>query len=198
MDQESTNGAQIRIIVDTLLVDKDLQSKLIEHLENDWLVDEVPSYYYLFSGENSWSDNILNERVTISYGSKKQNIEVMFPYFMFSWESYHSEMNNIGNVPAVSKEIFTELKLIFNSKEQSCRTLTGELAVQLIRDDYSKYLYIRKDLLLDYIKKQGLSLTWYEYGTRNGGFKQGDQKLDPSYKDFRYVRRMLRKGSIGH
>jgi hypothetical protein len=104
---------------------------------------------------------------------------------MFSWESYHSNINDIGNVPVVSKEIFTELNLTFNVKEQSCRTMTGELAVQLIRDDYSKFLYIRRDFLLDYLERNGFSLVWYEYGTRNGGFKSGDQKLDPAYIDFR-------------
>lgn len=190
MNQESSNGPQIRIVVDSILVEKTFEDKLIDYLESNWLTDEVPSQYYLFSGESSWSDNIINEGIAITYGAEKQSMEVIFPYFMYSWESYHSEMNNIGNVPVISKEIFTELGLAFDVKEQSCRTMTGELVIQLVRDDYSKFLYIKKDLLLDYLKKHGLSLVWHEYGTKNGGFKQGDQKLDPAYKDFRYVRRM--------
>jgi hypothetical protein len=191
INQESSNDAQIRIVVDTLLVDKKFEDRLIDYLENQWFMNEVPSYSYLFSGEASWSNNILNEETTITYGSEEQNIKVVFPYYMFSWESYHSQMNDIGNVPIISKEIFTELGLTFNVKEQSCRTMTGELAVQLIRDEYSKYLYIRKDFLLDYLERHGLSLVWYEYGTRNGGFKlQDDKKLDPPYIDFRSITTM--------
>ena len=190
INQESSNDARISIFVDALLVKTQYVDKLTDYLENHWFTHEASSYYYLFSGEIAWSNNIVHEERTITNESDKQEIEVVFPYSVFSWESYHSEMNDIGNIPSICRGIFTESGLTFNVKEQCCSTAVGELAVQLIQDDFSKYLYIRKDFLLDYLKKHGLSLVWYEYGTRNGNLKRDAQKLDPPLADFRSTRIM--------
>lgn len=190
INQESSNDARISIFVDALLVKTQYVDKLTDYLENHWFTHEASSFYYLFSGEIAWSNNIVHEERTITNESDNQEIEVVFPYSMFSWESYHSEMNDIGNAPYICRGIFTELGLIFNVKEQFCSTAVGEGAVQLIRDDFSKYLYIRKDFLLDYLKKHGLSLVWYEYGTRNGSLRRDTQKLDPPFVDFRSTRIM--------
>jgi len=190
MNQEASNKARIDIYTDALLASTHNIDKLTGYLNKNRFTHEAHGFYYIFAGEIAWSDNIVYEETTITNECDKQKIEIIFPYSMFSWESYHSEANNIGSVPFICRRIFTDLGLIFNVKDQSCRTTAGELAVRLVQDDYSKYLYIRKDLLLGYLKKYGLSLIWYEYGTRNGGFRQGDQKLDPSYMDFRSTRVM--------
>lgn len=190
MNQEASNKARIDIYTDALLTSTHNIDKLTEYLNKNRFIHEAHSFYYIFAGEIAWSNNIVYEERTMTNENDKQKIEVIFPYSMFSWESYHSETNNVGSVPFVCRRIFTDLDLMFNVMDQSCRTTEGELAVRLVQDDYSKYLYIRKDLLLGYMKKYELSLIWYEYDIRYGGSKQGDQKLDPSYTDFKSTKVM--------
>ena len=66
-------------------------------------------------------------------------------------------------------------------------TATGKLATRLVWDDYSRYLYIRKDILDQFANSHGMTLLWIEQISKYGDFGKHDSTLNPTFKDFQYV-----------
>jgi hypothetical protein len=64
------------------------------------------------------------------------------------------------------------------------------MAASYIGDDYSRHFYIRKDLLLKFLRKYNLMLVWHEIGTRYGNVGKSKKELNPSFKDFCSVEQM--------
>lgn len=183
LEQEGINNTRINIYVDALLVKNKFIKQLLTFSKSNYLTYDAPHYYYLFGGEIPWSKNFYCDNDYIEIGNEE--IEVLFPYSWYSWESYHSEMNDIDSVAFVSKSIALYLELKYDLRNLFYYTNDGKLATKYIWDDYSHYLYIRKDLMSKFIMKHDLSLIWYERGSRYGDFGEMDTKLNPSYKDFK-------------
>lgn len=183
LHQKGSNDTRIDIHVSAFLINKEHAESFLKYLDNNFFHWRVPEFYYLFCGEIPWSKNIVYEKEVVEL--ENNEVEIYFPFLWYTWESYHSQMNNIGNIPFVSDKIAEDLNLNYNVPNLSYYTQNGQLATKFIWDDYSHYLYVRKDLLLEFTEMHDLSLVWYEYGSRYGDFGKGDTKLDPSFKDFK-------------
>jgi hypothetical protein len=88
---------------------------------------------------------------------------------LLDWGSYHSIQNAIGGVPFVSKEIAENL--ILNTENLSFYDKDGKRCTKYIWDDYSHFLFIKKDVLQSYIDVNKYNLVWCETGTRYGIWK---------------------------
>jgi hypothetical protein len=189
LKQKGNNDTRIDIFLTALLVDRETKALLLKLLDRNFLRLYNPEYYYLFGGEIPWSKIIVPENQIEETGKTK--IEIQFPYFWYSWESYHSEMNDIGNIPFVSNRIAKSLNLTFDAKTFSYYTEDGQLATKYIWDEYSHFLFIRKELLSNFVRMHNLALILYESGSRYGDFGKTDTKLKPALKDFKSTSPLL-------
>jgi len=182
---------KIRLTSDfeSFLVKSSDASKLLKHLNspskelNSRI--EIPQYYYLFCGEASWSDNIDEKEEYRDISTKGKKFSINYPYFWYSWESYHSDLNDIGTIPLISKSMARQLNLKLNLGNFSFCDNTGSQATMYIGDDYSHFFYIRKDLLMQYLEKNSLQMVYYEFSAKYGNWGEFDHtKYNPQYKDF--------------
>jgi len=110
---------------------------------------------------------------------KIPGIRVELPDRSFSWESYHSAINDFSGFLIPSASIISALKLCTWNREVDFRDPTGKLAT-LYReergknwhDDSDKFLYIREDCLRSYLRKTRQTLVWCNWGERSWADKQ--------------------------
>ena len=101
LDQTGRGDTKLLLYVDTVLIDKkEAESVSRLYLKNfsDYRISE---HYYLFGGEISWSKNLPDRNPQIQVGNK--DIYIVYPFDYYTWESYHSKCNDIGNMPFLSK-----------------------------------------------------------------------------------------------
>lgn len=185
LDQTGRGDTKFLLHVDTVLIDKkEAESVSRLYLKNfsDYRISE---HYYLFGGEIPWSRNLPDWNPKIQVGNK--DIHIVCPFNYYTWESYHSKCNDIGNVPFLGKTIAQECELQFDASSMSYFTASGELATRLVWDNYSRYLYIRKDILDLFANSNGMTLLWIEKISKYGDFGKHDSTLNPTFKDFQYV-----------
>lgn len=186
LEQKNDNKTRIYIDVNTRLIDNKFVKPFIEYyFEKKSHFREIPEYLYLFAGEIPWSRNINREMEMIELQSK--HVEMYFPFLFYFCEPSRSQINDIGYIPFVSPSIAKELQLRYNVRDVSYYTSDGEPATKFAWDEYSHYLYLRKDLLVEFMKKHHLSLIWIEQGSRYGDYGEIQSTLNPSLKDFRSV-----------
>ena len=183
LSQENDSHEKLDIFLNTLFIDNKNTDFFAEHLKKGGGYYNSPEFYYLFAGEIAWSRNIYYESESFEIESK--DIEVLYPYSWYNWESYHSKQNNIGSFPFVSKQIAKNL--IFNTKDLSFYDKNGKRCTKYIWDDYSHFLYIKKDILEIFMNDKKYELVWCETGTRYGEYGNRETKLNPSFMDFTYV-----------
>lgn len=92
-----------------------------------------------------------------------------------------------GSAPFLSKQIAQSLKLYYNVKDLSFYSQDGQQCTKYLWDDYSHFLYIKKDLLIKFLKDNNFGLVWYETGTRYGEFGKHETKLNPPFMDYKYA-----------
>ena len=161
--------------------------------------------YYTYLGEVPWSCRYGSD-VRTSTGAPKRMRERAFDYYAsgrwktgipveaatrhWGWESYHSELNQVGGVdfPAPVLAEFLDLRSAGGSADLIDQA--GKVAATLVRVAPgpafgSHYLYIRRDLLNRYLLAGGLQLVravWGERTMHYDFFKSGhisDDQRDP-------------------
>jgi hypothetical protein len=92
-------------------------------------------------------------------------------------------MNDIGNVPFLSKAICHEYDLRYDI--QSLTFFDKEEVVsKYYQDKSSNYYFIKRNHLNKFLKKHGLSLVWREFIYKYGEFGLNEKKgLKPSYNE---------------
>ncbi len=185
--QQSTNDIRIDINVDAILLPQGKAKKALDILNNseENLFDHyIEQYYYLFNGEIPWSKLIQTMKINELFEGP-QKLSFYSPFAWFSWESYHSRMNDIGNVPFLTKAICDEFKLkydiesfTFFDKREAC--------TKYYYGNFSHYLFIKEKYIKKLLKKNNLSLIWCEFGYKYGNFgSRNKRQLDPSTSRFR-------------
>ncbi len=185
LDQKGRDDTRISIYLESVMVQHENTMKAKKLYLGGRFDHWISEHYYLFGGEIPWSINLPPREPKVRVGNKE--ITVIYPFDRFTWESYHSKCNDIGNVPFVNKKLALECNLNFDVPNMSYHTSTGQLATKLLWDDYSKFLFIRKDILEQFLKRHGLTLLWIEQSQNYGDFGTYKSDLKPSYKNFFYV-----------
>ena len=143
--------------------------------------------HYKFAGEIPWSTRF-GSMLRTSTGRSRTHIEEAFqqyesgqrqlgisvevPTFDFSWESYHSTLNQESGISILAPAICNSLKLVNHAQEwdlherNGCRaTLYSES--RRTNDAFDiRLLYIREDLLKEYAEQTGQELVWFVWGER--------------------------------
>ncbi|MCP4405574.1 MAG: hypothetical protein GY801_50755 [bacterium] len=183
LEQQGDEGARMYVEVNTRLIRNECVDLFMEsYPPQDFYFRDTPEHPYLFAGEIPWGQNIKREADIIEIHGK--DVEIYFPFLFYFWEPTRSQINDIGYIPFVSPSIAKEFRLQYNVRDVSYYTSKGEIATKFLWDDYSRYLYIRKDVLVKFMEKHNLSLIWLERGSRYGNYGKMKTTLKPSLKDF--------------
>jgi hypothetical protein len=153
--------------------------------------------HYTYAGEIPWSQNFAAD-LRDSHGKAKPDERPAFsihdgrhwlpgtpveiPAYGFAWESYHSELNQVGGITVLAPVLCEKFGLCnrrgeWDLYDQSGRLATAYREFKGPHDTFrSKLLYLRADLMANYLASE-LDLVWLVWGERNCHFKNFDSEL---------------------
>lgn len=185
--QQSTNDISIDISVDAILLPKEKAIEALDILNNseDNRCEHYnEEYYYLFNGEIPWG-KLIQAREVGELFDEPEKLSFYSPYAWFSWESYHSRMNDIGNVPFLTKSICDEFNLKYDIESFTFFD-NGEACTKYYHDNFSHYFFIKEKHIREFLNKNNLSLIWCEFGYKYGDWgSKNKRQLDSSTNRFR-------------
>jgi hypothetical protein len=150
-------------------------------------VPEPADDYYTYAGEIPWSPfyaddfRLVNGRARrhlsrmlerFSGGRWIGTGQVEVPVHRWSWESYHSALNQVSGVEFPAAALCDQLGLVnhngsFDLRDQAGRQASVYREFEVAdRHGHSNLLYLRKDLLEQYLAVTGQTLVWVPWGER--------------------------------
>ena len=189
-----------------VLVDLDNKDDLIstfndvEYPGNDAIPEEHKGYY-TYAGEIPWSTRFgtflrssdksdprdVQDAFSSWTGERQVGIPVEIPIWRFCWESYHSELNSVGNIITLAPALCEKLKLTNRRGEWDLYDSDGNVATlyrEAPTNDISyqaDLLYIRTDLLHKYLNATDQTMVWLLWGER--GFKEYHAEMTMRFRD---------------
>ncbi|MDO8630108.1 MAG: hypothetical protein Q7R41_06400, partial [Phycisphaerales bacterium] len=150
-------------------------------------IPEPTGDYYTYGGEIPWSDRFgsnirgpngevrRDEREAFEHhdGSQwKPGIPVEIPVCRFAWESYHSQLNQVSGIEVPAPALCQHFGLVNRRGEWDLYDAKGHLATAYRKFEdapvtlSTQLIYIRCDLLADYLEKTRQTLVWLLWGER--------------------------------
>lgn len=143
--------------------------------------------YYSYAGEIPWSSNFArplrgsngkakrdHQRAFVLHDGRRwlPGIAVEVPAYGFAWESHHSSLNQVSNITVPAPALCERLRLSHRQHEwdlydrrQNLATMYREFKED--RDTFrSNFLYLRADLMAEYLARTNQSLVWFTWGER--------------------------------
>lgn len=191
IEEGTTDPRRIFTFLRGLLVDpsdiEDLEELLIEtRYPGNRQVPEPDEDVYTYAGEIPWSerygpylrdeDGSADRNVKRAFGSEHEarpdGVPVEVPTHKYGWESHHSEMNQVSNVLFPAPALCERLNLVNHSRTLDLYDEDGNRAT-LYRTFHadnavfdSRLLYVRADLIVEYLEATGSELVWIPWGER--------------------------------
>jgi hypothetical protein len=148
--------------------------------------------YYTFAGEIPWSEHFgtglrdadgkakRNEEAAFSIHDGHQwvpGITVEIPTHGYAWESYHSALNQVSGIDVPAPALCDQLGLCNRQGQWDLYDPLGRLATVYREskgagDSFrSSLLYLRADLMAEYLSEDDLDLLWFVWGERGFYYK---------------------------
>ena len=209
--QAGSHGRETRTFLRSALVEErhsELLRELVEQ-HTDWHdsgLSEPPHDSYTYMGEIPWSArfgaDLRNRRgksarqmdgAFFGYGKGRwTEIAVEVPVRSWAWEDYHTELTQISNIDFPSPSICEALGLVNHDESLDLFDPDGRLAT-LFREwpnesegfFGSHLLYIRQDLIVEYLNRTSQRLVWMSSGERTLDYKLLNQTNDPAVQGAR-------------
>ncbi|MGJ5068871.1 NACHT domain-containing protein [Bradyrhizobium oligotrophicum] len=172
-------------------------------------IPEPGDDHYTYAGEIPWSNHfarrlrdadgtagpdIENGFVVFENGRWTDGIPIEIPACGYAWESYHSELNQVGRTTVLAPALSQRLELVNHQGEWDLYEETGGLATiyrefRGANDSFnSRLLYLRADLLRTYLSPDQ-DFLWLLWGERNFHSKAFDSKLREAFTDHSHIHR---------
>jgi len=175
-----------------LLVRQDRVAKIltvfntIEYPGNN-AIPEPQKDHYTYAGEIPWSPRFgsalrsptgrarrdQREAFVLHDGKRwLPGIAVEVPAYEFSWESHHSTLNQVSGITVPAPALCERLRLSHRGGEWDLYDRTGRIATiyrefKADTDTFgSSLLYLRADLMAEYLARTGQTLVWFVWGER--------------------------------
>lgn len=172
--------------------------------------------YYTFAGEIPWSQQfatalrdvngnaVRDMREAFDHHDGKEwvkGVEVEVPVCRFSWESYHSELNQISGVHVPAPSLCESLGLSNRKGEWDFYDPSGQIATvyrefkesdETIRSDL---FFMRADLMAQYLGDE-FDLLWLVWGERNLDYKEmasSRPDIQDAFRGRRHIHKFSRK-----
>lgn len=177
-------------------------------------IPEAYDDHYTYAGEIPWSDRFgptlrgddgsgkrnIQKALRLSYEGQSSGVEVEVPSHQYSWESYHSEMNQVSGVYFPAPAVCDRLNLINHS-----RTLdlfdSDDNQASVYRTFHpsdavfpSRLLYMRADLIDDYIESTEQTIIWTPWGERqlkHDEFQANEEIIARPIRNYEHVHKDL-------
>jgi len=144
---------------------------------------------------------VLGRKSATGKWRRKPGVQVEIPVCGFSWESYHSIVNDYSGFDVPAPAISNYLGLNYRNQSVELFDRNGKRATIFmklsdIENHHSAHLlYLRKDLLEKYITHTGQTIIWAIWGERSMNYKVferayvHEQKLDAIYQQYKHIHR---------
>lgn len=214
-----TDERQVFSFLRSVFVDTQDADKLIAIFgEQDYpgnsAIPEPYEEHYIYAGEIPWSHRygtITKNSSNIPQPDKREAFEyyennkwdsmisVEVPVQRFSWESYHSELNQTSGIIVPSPALCHHLKLVNHKSDWSLFDSKGQRAsmyceFKLDQSTYGSSLaYLRNDLLEKYLKDTNQTLIWMIWGERGFGVPTGNTQdgMRSVYSKYQHIHKKL-------
>lgn len=154
---------------------------VLEYPGND-AIPEEPSYYYTYAGEMPFSsipglpvaDEQEGDRAEHMVSADRwsnNGIVVDIPVQQYSWESYHSVVNQNSGASLPSKLLCEALSLRYRANKWDLHDASGVASLYREVGEYDSQIsgtfsYLRRDLLDRYLAQSDKALVWLMWGER--------------------------------
>jgi len=187
LEQSAADDRQVFSFLRGVLVesgDVDRLCTLFAGLEypGNHAIPDMPNYYYTYAGEMPFSsvpglpaadeqDDGSYERMVSADRWSDNGVPVEIPVQRYSWESYHSAMNQTSGVVLPAKEICEALNLGYRANKWDLHDASGVASLYREVGEYESqasgsFSYLRRDLLDNYLTQSGKTLVWLMWGER--------------------------------
>lgn len=183
-----TYSREVWTFLRALLLKDDVIGRLRQRIEKTAYLGNhrIPSAaddYYTFAGEVPWSTRygaVLRRRDGSAkrhldnamewYSPTRTSYRVEVPVHYWAWESHHSELNQVSGVKFPAPALCEHSNLRSQDASFDLRDASGRTA-SLYREidgatSESHLLYMRQDLVHDYLVATGQKLVWIPWGER--------------------------------
>ncbi|WP_028844911.1 NACHT domain-containing protein [Thermodesulfovibrio thiophilus] len=185
--QEGIEKSRIDISLYTIIVPRDSARRVIRKIEKNELdlFMLVSENHNVYGGEIPWSENYLDS--TITNDMSGDNIELYLPVSYYSRETKSKiEVLHYAYIP--SKRLALHFDLKINIDDFNLYEKNGKKASSYIHDNYSRFLYFRKDLIQQFLSNHRQSMLWIEIASKYGAYGEYENKYDPSFQDYRFIK----------
>lgn len=154
-------------------------------------IPEAPDFYYTFGGEMPFSSTpgmpVADEREAgiaeymVSADRWSDNgILVDIPVQEYSWESYHSVVNQGGSAKLPSKRLCAALSLRYRANKWDLHDASGVASLYRKVGEYGSHIsgsfsYLRRDLLDSYLSQSAKTLVWLMWGERGLHYRAAEK-----------------------
>lgn len=150
-------------------------------------IPETQEDYYTYAGEIPWSPRFGNHLRGANNKAKRDlrrafalhdgkrwlpGIPVEIPVYGFAWEGYHSALNQVSGIKVPAPALCERLHLSHRWGEWDMYDPKGRIATlyrEFKADEdtfHSSFLYLRADLMANYLALTGQTLVWFVWGER--------------------------------
>jgi hypothetical protein len=144
-------------------------------------IPEEPDYHYTYAGEMPFSSisgldvseakEDGNEQMVSADRWSTDGIKVEIPVQRYSWESYHSVVNQASGAHLPSKRLCEALSLRYRANTWDLHDASGVASLyrevgELDAQISGSFCYLRRDLLEKYLTQFGKQLVWLMWGER--------------------------------
>lgn len=187
--QEGMEKSRIDIGVYTIMVPEDSANDVMDKIKrNEFMPHLLAENYNVLAGEIPWSENYLDDiRREKIEGSE---VEIYLPVSEYHQET-KSEIEIVRRAYVPSRRLAHSLDLRINLDDFNLYEKSGKKASAYIHDNYSSYVYIRNDLLQQYLSDTRRSMIWIEIALKYAAFGKNETKYNPSFKDYISVKIFL-------
>ena len=174
-------------------------------------IPEASDDYFTFAGEIPWANQFgadlrdakgrarRNLQKAFNRDMREHGIEVEVPVHRFSWESYHSELNQAGSVTVPAPSLCEALDLRNRGRHFDLFDARGRRASLYVRwDDNNKasghLLYLRKSLVRRYLRTTAQAMAWIVWGERNLSSTSGlhhDPQLSQIWQSYSHIHKKM-------
>ena len=163
----------------------------LDHLGNS-RIPEPGHDTYTYAGEIPWSSSYANDH-RLASGRARRHVSPMLerfdggrwtssgrvevPVHSWSWEGYHSSLNQVSGIDFVAPALCEKLGLVNHAGTFDLWDRSGQQASVYREFDVadrigkSRLLYLRQDLLEEYLALTGQVLVWIPWGERTLNYK---------------------------
>lgn len=167
-------------------------------------IPEEPGYYYTYAGEMPFSsipglpnadeqEGDRAEYVVSADWSSDDGVAVDIPVQKYSWESYHSVVNQGSGASLPSKRLCEALSLRYRANKWDLHDASGVASLYREVGEYGSQIsgffsYLRRDLLDSYLTQSGKALVWLMWGERGIHYRSAEaHNLHEYYADYQHI-----------